>query len=488
MSRYAKLLQDALSTPKPGLESEDAPKVTEAPLTPNGEVSATPTIEDKNDNLPAAETTAADPIAEPKVDASEEVGDVTVTFEDDGEIAAEVVEAEGEVDKGNDAMDTLQRASGDLGQVETRLEDSLDEGGLEPVAAQFMRDRVEGIAEDLGEEVAVPATESFGGESHRYAATVASLESVKEMAANVGKAIVAMWEKVKAFLRELFGKLVQFVGSLKARNDELKRRVAKLGSGAKASGATGKITVGEGLLNKIAVGSTVSVDAFAKIPALLDDVRVFDDNFDNMLRQDYEAITKLAGTKVDADEDGRFAEFLGVDISVHALPAVPKGFRNKSSDGGVDQYLTDVLPGNVSLALTENSAKDGDSVLAKALKRFGGAYKVERLQKEGGVDGGDADVLSITDISKVATIVDAVLVAGQKIGTQKGYDKLAFKELQPVEMSPAQKKFLGTLTSKYSQRLSYAHQASAKTLSYSVRVASNFQNYAFKSLEAYKAA
>lgn len=472
MSRFHKLLQQSF---KPGLESEDAPKVEEAPLSPTEEITATP--EAKVEDEPVAETEAKTPVAEPEVCSEEEKREVEVNFEDDGEIVAEVVEAEAELDKGNDAMDQLQGVSERLAVTETRLEDSLADGGLEPQAAQFMQDAVQADADSLGEEIVVPATESFGGESMRYQATVASLEAVKEFAGRVGEAIKKVWAKVVEFLKGLFAKLVQFFSSIKRRNEELKKRAAAL-TGRSVTGED-KVDLG-GTYAKIAVGTEVSIDAYAKLPTLLDDSRKFDESFDSRLQAAYASIGKLSSQKVDVNSDEGY-EALTSHLSAQAELPAPSSFSVQ--DG--DSRSTPVLPGNVVITL--RPTLDGSEGIVKTmLKLLGGAYRVEREQKEVSIEDTKADVLSQAEIKRVADITDAILKAGEAIATQKGYDKMIFKDLQfGSEVDDNQKKLVSHLTSAYAKQLSYAHQASAKVLTHATRTAAQFQNYGFKSVEAY---
>lgn len=511
MSRFSNILSAAMKpAAKPGLEGEDAAKVSEAPLSPtevtaakpedgegakakDGEQPASPTEvvaatpENKDgpaDNLPTASSDAASTTAEPKVTSSEEVGKVEIAFEEDGEILAEVVAADAELDKGNDAMDTMQDASQRLAVVETRLEDSLAEGGLDPVAASFMQDNVDNIAERLeDDEVVYPAVESFGGESMRYASTVASLEAVKEFAGRVGAGIQAVLEKVKAFLKGLIAKLVQYFGSVKQRNEELKKRLGATG----ARTVTGNDTVDIGaVLGRVSIGDSPSLEGFGKLPGLLDDTRTFDAAQDASLSTDYQNIVDLYTKPGDTLE--KIGQYYSSKEST-STGLVPKAFHNKSEVNGGEQYRTDVLPGNVVLALTQNRGVNSDGpvgVIERVSAAIGRNFRFERLQEGDGEKSGEAKVLSIDEMKKIATVTDAILANGAKITQQANLDKLAFKDVSVAEgVSKEQANAAKALSHRFAQRLGHAHQVSAKTLAYCARVAASFQTYAFKSLETY---
>ncbi len=411
----------------------------------------------------------------------EELGEVT--FEDDEQVLADVVTADAELDKGNDAMDTMQDAASRLGVVETRLEDSLAEGGLDPVAAGFMQDNVDNIAERLEEdEVVYPAVESFGGESMRYASTVASLEAVKEFAGRVGAGIKAVYEQVKAFLKGLVAKLVQYFGTVKMRNEELKKRLGATGPRTVSGNDT--IDIGA-LLGRVAIGDSPSLEGFAKLPTLLDDSRTFDSGLDEALKSDLEILEELA-TKPNSLE-------MNLDKWVRAYDAqhrgalIPKAFHNEGkSSSGSAQYKTDVLPGNVVLSITRNRFAQGTSAAEKLQALFGIQSRFERLQEGDGNLSGEAKVLTIDEMKKVATITDGILAAGGKITQQANIDKLGLKEIVvSKDVGPEQAGIVKHLLNRYSSRLSQAHQVSAKTLTYAARAAASFQSYAFKSLETY---
>lgn len=509
MSRFSNILNAALKTPaKPGLEGEDAAKVADAPLSPTevtaakpeeGEgtkgkdsdqpasptevVAATPENKDgPDDNLPTASSDASSTTAEPKVTASEGVGEVEIAFEEDGEVLAEVVAADAELDKGNDAMDAMQDASKRLAVVETRLEDSLPEGGLDPVAASFMQDNVDNIAERLeDDEVVYPAVESFGGESMRYASTVASLEAVKEFAQRVGAGIMAVLEKVKAFLKGLVAKLTQYFGTVKQRNEELKKRLGATGQRT----VTGNDTVNIGaVLGRVSIGDSPSLEGFSKLPGLLDDTRTFDEKSDGQLQSDYNIIAELHSKPVESLDDF-LSKVMSQIESLANNGLVPKAFHNKTDMEGGAQYRTDVLPGNVVLALTGNLTK-GSSTVEAVSALLGRHFRFEKLQEGDGEKSGDAKVLSIDEMKKIAVTTDAILANGAKIAQQASLDKLSFKELQFAEgVGSGQKQVASNLAKRYVTRLSHAHQVSAKTLAYCARAAASFQTYAFKSLETY---
>jgi hypothetical protein len=504
-TRFSHILSQAL---KPSLESEEVKKVDEAPLSPTSVVQAAPeaapTTPAKGDGeaplspteivdakpvttapegeLPAATSDAADPTAAPKVDTNMVEGDVEVTLEDDGELVADVVIADDMVERGNDAVDELSRVRDSLIRTQTMVEDSLPEGGLDPSAAAFMYDNVQDKAERLNTEVTIPSVESFGAESPRYAATVAALEGIKEVAEHTGKVLKMALEKVKQFLLQLFAKLLQFGGTVSARNKALQGALTKVP--ANTTMKTSKIKIGA-VANRIVTGSDVKVEDLAKLPKLIEGSMTYDAANDEALRKAYDQVTALAKS-LEEHKGGDPMADESISKQVEALDSifelkVPQAFQAK----GEGRYETEVLPGNVSLAMVANGdVHGGPLAAAKALVR---PWRVERVEHDASVpEGGEVSTASLTDVAAIIKNVAAIQAMGARVNQQKGYDKLSFQELDLSKISTvAGQAMIKAVIAAYSRRLSQVHQASAKALSYSLRVASNFQTYGFKSLEAH---
>ncbi len=93
--------------------------------------------------------------------------------------------------------------------IAERLEASLETGGLNTQAAEFMQEHADSITQSMGLEQSVVASmESFGPASDREEATKASMEGIKQMAKDAWTAIIEMIKKaitkVKAFFASVF--------------------------------------------------------------------------------------------------------------------------------------------------------------------------------------------------------------------------------------------------------------------------------------------
>lgn len=417
--------------------------------------------------------------ADPEVVQDPADADVEVSLEELGEQLVGVVEAEEVVDRHNDAVSELSSVGDSLRRTQGMIEASLPEGGLDPQAAAFMHDAVSDRARRLNAgDVVVPSVESFGSETPRYDATVAALEGVQEFNAQVGRALKATLEKVKQVLAALLAKLLTFGGTIGARNKALAAAVAKIPSSTTQK--SGKIKIGD-VASRIAVGSDVSVNELAKLPGVIESTLSFDTANEEALAKAIHQITELAkAAETATGEDA--AEFGGKFLDAYAATmnlTAPKAFHSK----GEDVAETDVLPGNVSLLMKRLTADAG----ATAAHVARNPWRLEKVEHEATIpEGGEVSTASLADVAAIVKHVAEIAAMSDRVAKQKSYDKLTFGELDLSKISSApHRKMVEQAIASYSQRLSLVHQASAKALSYGLRVASNFQTYGFKSLEAY---
>ena len=133
----------------------------------------------------------------------------------------EMMEAAAEVDRHEQAAAELQEISAGLESISESMTASLEQGGMDPVAAQFAHHAVGAYTERLGIEAAdqLPALESFGGDTGRQSSTEVSLESIGETMCKVfeasRRAIEAVIKSVADFFSKLFSnaeKLQKAVG------------------------------------------------------------------------------------------------------------------------------------------------------------------------------------------------------------------------------------------------------------------------------------
>lgn len=397
-------------------------------------------------------------------------------------LPAEIVEAEVDVDNATTAVDELDRARRRLETVRDRLADTLDEGGVTPQAAALVQDTVDDVSETIGESAEVPSVEHFGGESSRYSATVASMEAISDLAKKVGKAILEALKKVKEFILKLVGKMVQYLGTVGMRNDQLQKRLDAAKSGEWKSG---EVDLG-GTYATIATGHSVDLNAFASLPGMVDQSLNFDSNLEAAMMDDYKLIVDLATKpRENLDEAALLAGRGQIDIaSKLGIPAI---FKNKSEDDSASYYSTDPLPGNVKLVITRRKVPVGmgNSSLVQWFASNLWTVTQESVGEKAVEGESKAPILSPADVQKIVTTVKALKALGPKIDKQKSMDKLTFSDLQMADgLSDEQRKLVEKLMSAFARRIADARKVSSKSLAYTLRVASGFQTYGFKSVDA----
>lgn len=140
-----------------------------------------------------------------------------------------------EVERGNQE-EVVEAIDGD--QLETdvdqlvdhadNVEASLDEGGMDPVAARATEIAVEDICNRWNFKRKTVGVENYASGSNRVAATRLGLESIID-AAKQGIAAIIEWIKRRvAQVKEIWRKYVNAGKSIKSRAEKLRARVAKL--------------------------------------------------------------------------------------------------------------------------------------------------------------------------------------------------------------------------------------------------------------------
>ena len=133
------------------------------------------------------------------------------TSAEEGEVADVQVDMEEEAsdaDSQETAIDDGMGAAGQLEEIESVVEASIEEGeGLDPIAAEAVRIAVEAICARVGANpksmYALYATENFQSASSRKANSRIALEGIGDFLKN-------LWEKIKAAVSNLWEKVIAF--------------------------------------------------------------------------------------------------------------------------------------------------------------------------------------------------------------------------------------------------------------------------------------
>lgn len=139
----------------------------------------------------------------------------------------EMNEAASGVDEG---LDTAEQVSSDAEQLDAiadTMEASEENGGLDETSAAIAEVAVEAIYARLGvtRRKPLPAMESFGSASTRLRSTKLAVEGIREMASKAWAAVVAIWEKVKAFFVKLWKWVTDSNFRNKARAEKMATRL-----------------------------------------------------------------------------------------------------------------------------------------------------------------------------------------------------------------------------------------------------------------------
>lgn len=138
-----------------------------------------------------------------------------------------------EIDDTNTAIEEAVEDTDTLEDIANVMDDSVEEGGMDPVAAKVAEVAVESIYARLGvkKSHSLPAMESFGSKGTRIAATKIAVEGIKE-------GIKYVWEQIKAAAAKVWGWIKSFLATIFNTAGKLKERAIALG--AKIKGLIGK--------------------------------------------------------------------------------------------------------------------------------------------------------------------------------------------------------------------------------------------------------
>jgi hypothetical protein len=147
-------------------------------------------------------------------DIPAEVGDSVVLPDTDmliNEDLVDATEATKEIDTYCDVIDDAQNKVGQLEEIQTKLGDTLESGGLSVPAAMALSEAVEHIRLKLGGGIKFkfPAMENFGGKMSRKDGTKLTMETIGELASqaweHIKKMFLALAEMIKVGFKKLFG-------------------------------------------------------------------------------------------------------------------------------------------------------------------------------------------------------------------------------------------------------------------------------------------
>ena len=311
----------------------------------------------------------------------------------------EVIEAQQDIEDTEEAIEEMEAVSVGLEAIYDTVEAQLKQGGLDPIAAQFMNIGLESYNQRLNlKSEGVPSLEAFGGDTDRIQATTVSMEAIKQR-------LKEIWNAIKAAVKAALEKLIAFFARVFSSVDKLATRAKALikKAGATKGKADGKISYsGAGFLS---VGGKTDLPSVKKgLGSLEDTLGQAFSKTESGSSDFFKNLSDFAKDVVDNKD---------VEVSMDELKAKVKGsftYKSPEFSGGYTFEPND----NFGYAVVSHKSASGsaeidvpsladvkslgDSVLAIASKLSEGKKAVNAMKKEQ-----DA---AISAIEKMVSAVD----------------------------------------------------------------------------------
>ena len=355
-----------------------------------------------------AEQAVANGDAAPAVDPVEQL-DNAESLETELLEVQETVE-EGAVQEGQ--VEEAVEVSEALDEYQEALESIAGSGGLDRNGAMILQIGLEQLCARVGIEpskISMPSMESFGGTTSRVKATSLALESVKETAANVWKAIVEAIKRAGEWLKNFWKTLTDSNHRLKARAEKVKAAAAS------ATGdASGEIENGS-LANKLHVNGKVE-KGFAT------DFGVFAGVVGTMAGKVVPGVVNYSKEVVGDNQkgvmNGNYDDF---SFKAASVKAAYSGLKLSAAEGeaaeGLETLKSEQLPGGKAVIVQIPTADgvDGMQQLARA-KTAIGLFKPATAKAT-------SDKLPVMAGGEVANVAGMVLQVSAHVDTLRGLEK-----------------------------------------------------------------
>jgi hypothetical protein len=301
-----------------------------------------------------SETPAAEPAAEPAVETpavaeepAAEVTDAPVLDEDSFEETLDTVEEVG--GEAEEIGETVEKTDGLITDQETllsladNLDQQADDGGASPETIQAIEIAVEGIVTRMngGKRPGriTPSMESFGGTRSKLVSTRLAAESIREWAAEAGKAIAEFFAKILAGIKALLGKLSGSTG-------DMKKQIAQLTTSIEtATVSEANIKVSASIASRLKLGGKVSKETlFAGIARM----RKF---IQSMLKVFKANKATAAGVNLDALAANPEEVKINTSAVSNEIKRLGKT-TEKGEDGTATVTYMEELPGDTTVDLT----------------------------------------------------------------------------------------------------------------------------------------
>jgi phiKZ-like phage internal head proteins len=335
---------------------------------------------------------------------------------DAAEIATELDQADAAIDEGSDTAEAL---SG----IQEKLEESVETGGIDPIAAEAIKIAVEHMSARVGlkDSHSGIAIEGFKSKTTRVQATRIAIESIGEQIKKIWQHIVNAFNTAIEWVKKFFMKL--FDGATK-----LKNRAVKLKAAAKEK-AGKKIPAGETISND---GLAESLRLDGKLPdpgAVASDIAQCTEVIfgkDAVAKKAAEISANAETVLSTVEESERFKTALGVFSRI--LPDLGKSYKIDGLAEGLKATCSDNMAGDkVLVVVTLADSVDTDGIM----KHIGGV-KVMMANAEGRKPLIKTDMVPMTPEQAGKTAEGVEKIADALLSAKGSLDKMseAQKKLQ----------------------------------------------------------
>jgi len=303
---------------------------------------------------------------------------------------SEITDNEASINQSEAQLTSAEVAADGLEEIAEKVEEANEAGGIDETTAEIVETAVESILKTarIGittKQMGLPSTEGFRVKNNRVALGQSTVESIKQTASKIWKAIVDAVKRSIAWVKEFFRKLFSVAERIIKRSDALTEKVRGLGA-KKAKEAKFK---NASLYKSLAIESNLAdLGTIEKTGGTL---KAVIEHHDNVVKKLTEGIEK---------EDVNAADAL--NSSSAAFKEAPENIK-KQIDASTDVAVayTGIMPGNVTVFMTspKNDSVDSNAIRAGKLNLSAKLEGKEEIQ-----------VLSQDDINKAAGIAKGLAV------------------------------------------------------------------------------
>lgn len=297
-----------------------------------------------------------------------EAGDTPIE-EETSAASAEVAEAAAEVAEADQGADKLEEIHEGLSDLAEKLEEAIAED--QPVgteAAAYIRMHINHLVGKYGlTDDVMPSLESFGGSAGRRSATISLEKSVKEMLKSFWDMIMKQLNKVKAFVKNWYLKVLDAAPRLKKKAEAIAEKATK------TTGSMDGKTVNIGQLRALHINKkSIEPDQLANV---MKDISTFS--------------KARLGSTVSGQYETTFNDLDKVLGSIEAKkPAdvddtVGKLGRATGADAAIEKLRSAVTATDIDFGIGSAAAADGrfaDGVKAESSKELPGGKALFVLQ------------------------------------------------------------------------------------------------------------